>query len=208
MPDADAIPRRGRSLWPRGRRSGAGTGGVARPARLWSSSELSSELSSGLSSELSSGLSSELSSMASPPYPPRPAQPHPRLDLPAGPARPQRRGTTRPGVPPPPPGRPVNYRVTPFLVPFYRGAAPEHLPQPLYCLSTRPTSPPYPAPQLLSPPIPPPPPAPLACDFQLASAAVSAARRDSASSHPGRAHFSLPLRALAPRLGVPGLHTF
>jgi hypothetical protein len=53
---------------------------------------------------------------------------------------------------------------------------------PLYCLSTRPTSPPYPAPQLLSPPIPPPSPDPLACDLQLASAAVSAARRDSASS--------------------------
>jgi hypothetical protein len=55
-----------------------------------------------------------------------------------------------------------------------------------YCLSTRPTSPPYPAPQLLSPPSPPPSPDPLACDLQLASVAVSAARRDSASSHPGR----------------------
>jgi hypothetical protein len=47
-----------------------------------------------------------------------------------------------------------------------------------------------PAPQLLSPPSPPPSPDPLACDLQLASAAVSAARRDSASSHPGRAHNS------------------
>jgi hypothetical protein len=53
-------------------------------------------------------------------------------------------------------------------------------PQPLYCLSTRPTSPPYPAPQLLSPPSPPPSPDPLACDLQLASVAASAARRDSA----------------------------
>jgi hypothetical protein len=43
------------------------------------------------------------------------------------------------------------------------------LPQPLYCMSTRPTSPPYPAPQLLSPPSPPPSPDPLACDLQLAS---------------------------------------
>jgi hypothetical protein len=51
------------------------------------------------------------------------------------------------------------------------------LSQPLYCLSTRPTSPPYPAPQLLSPPSPPPSPDPLACDLQLASVAVSAARR-------------------------------
>jgi hypothetical protein len=68
------------------------------------------------------------------------------------------------------------------------------LSQPLYCLSTRPTSPPYPAPQLLSPPSPPPSPDPLACDLQLASVAVSAARRDSASSHPGRADFSLPRR--------------
>jgi hypothetical protein len=42
--------------------------------------------------------------------------------------------------------------------------------QPLYCLSTRPTSPPYPAPQLISPPSPPPSPDPLACDLQLASA--------------------------------------
>jgi hypothetical protein len=41
---------------------------------------------------------------------------------------------------------------------------------------------------------PPPSPDPLACDLQLASVAVSAARRDSASSHPGRAHFSLPRR--------------
>jgi hypothetical protein len=54
--------------------------------------------------------------------------------------------------------------------------------------STRPTSPPYPAPQLISPPSPPPSPDPLACDIQLASVAVSAARRDSASFHPGRAH--------------------
>jgi hypothetical protein len=68
------------------------------------------------------------------------------------------------------------------------------LSQPLYCRSTRPTSPPYPAPQLISPPSPPSSPDPLACDLQLASAAVSAARRDSAASHPGRAHFSLPRR--------------
>jgi hypothetical protein len=60
--------------------------------------------------------------------------------------------------------------------------------QPACRLSTRPTSPPYPAPQLLSPPSPPPSPDPLACDLQLASAAVSAARRDSASSHPSRAY--------------------
>jgi hypothetical protein len=33
-------------------------------------------------------------------------------------------------------------------------------------------------------------PDPLTCDLQLASVAVSAARRDSASSHPGRAYFS------------------
>jgi hypothetical protein len=51
----------------------------------------------------------------------------------------------------------------------------------IYCRSsTRPTSPPYPA--------------PLACDPHLASAAVPAARRDSASSHPSRAHFGLPRR--------------
>jgi hypothetical protein len=68
------------------------------------------------------------------------------------------------------------------------------LSQPPYCLSTRPTSPPYPAPPLLSPPSPPPSPDPLACDLQLASVAVSAARRGSASSHPGRAYFSLPRR--------------
>jgi hypothetical protein len=68
------------------------------------------------------------------------------------------------------------------------------LSQPLYCLSTRPTSPPYPAPQLLSQPSPPTSPDPLACDLKLASVAVSAARRDSASSHPGRAYFSLPRR--------------
>jgi hypothetical protein len=86
------------------------------------------------------------------------------------------------------------------------------LSQPLYCLSTRPTSPPYPAPQLLSPPSPAPPsPDPLACDLQLASVAVSAARRDSASSHhPGRAYFSLPRRTCvcarqtaAPRPALP-----
>jgi hypothetical protein len=53
-------------------------------------------------------------------------------------------------------------------------------------------SPPYPALQLISPPSPPPSPDPLACDLQLASVAVSAARRDSASSHPGRAYSSLP----------------
>jgi hypothetical protein len=41
---------------------------------------------------------------------------------------------------------------------------------------------------------PPPSPDPLACDLQLASVAVSAARRDSASSHPGTAYFSLPRR--------------
>jgi hypothetical protein len=52
-----------------------------------------------------------------------------------------------------------------------------------------------PSPQLLSPPSPPPSPDPLAGDhLQLASVAVSAARRDSASSHPGRAHFSPPRR--------------
>jgi hypothetical protein len=63
------------------------------------------------------------------------------------------------------------------------GAGPAPLSQPLYCLSARPTLPPYPAPQLLSPPSPPPSPDPLACDLQqLASVAVSAARRDSASS--------------------------
>jgi hypothetical protein len=65
-------------------------------------------------------------------------------------------------------------------------AEPAPLPQPLYCLSTRPTSPPYPAPQLLSPPSPPPSPDPLACDLQLAPAAVSAARRDSAPLFPPR----------------------
>jgi hypothetical protein len=68
------------------------------------------------------------------------------------------------------------------------------LPAALLRLSTRPTSPPYPTPQLLPPPGPPPSPDPLVCDLQLASVAVSAARRDSASSHPGRAHFSLPRR--------------
>jgi hypothetical protein len=69
------------------------------------------------------------------------------------------------------------------------------LSQPLYCMSTRPTSPPYPAPQLLSPPSPPPSPDPLVSDLQLASVGASAARRDSASSrHPGRAYFSLPRR--------------
>jgi hypothetical protein len=67
------------------------------------------------------------------------------------------------------------------------------LSQPLYCMSTRPTSPPYPVPQLPSS-SPPPLPVPLACDLRLASADVSAARRDSASSHPGRAHFSPPRR--------------
>jgi hypothetical protein len=80
--------------------------------------------------------------------------------------------------------------------------------QPLYCLSTRPKSPPHPAPQLLSPPSPPPSPEPLACDLQLASVAVSAARRDSASSHPGRAHFSLPkedLRLRPPHRSPPAL---
>jgi hypothetical protein len=41
---------------------------------------------------------------------------------------------------------------------------------------------------------PPPSPDPLACDLRLASVAVSAARRDSASSHPGRAYFSPPRR--------------
>jgi hypothetical protein len=41
---------------------------------------------------------------------------------------------------------------------------------------------------------PPRAPDPLAYDLQLASAAVSAAPLDSASSHPGKAHFSLPRR--------------
>jgi hypothetical protein len=59
------------------------------------------------------------------------------------------------------------------------------LSQPLYCLSTRPTSPPYPSPQLISPPSPPPSPDPLACDLQLASVAVSAARRDTPLRWPG-----------------------
>jgi hypothetical protein len=36
----------------------------------------------------------------------------------------------------------------------------------------------------------PPPPDPLACDLKLASAAVPAARRDSAPPHPGRGRFS------------------
>jgi hypothetical protein len=62
------------------------------------------------------------------------------------------------------------------------------LSQPLYCLSMRPTSPPYPgAPQLLSPPSPPPSPGPL--HWRVTSnwpppPCVSAAQRDSAPPHP------------------------
>jgi hypothetical protein len=55
------------------------------------------------------------------------------------------------------------------------------LSQPLYFWPTRPTSPPYPAPQP-SPSSPPPFPAPLACGLFF-----SGARREPAPSHPGRA---------------------
>jgi hypothetical protein len=74
------------------------------------------------------------------------------------------------------------------------------------------TSPPYPAPSTpaaISAKPPPPPPDPLACDLQLASAAVSAARRDSAASHPGRVYFSRPskedLRLRPPHRSPPAL---
>jgi hypothetical protein len=76
-------------------------------------------------------------------------------------------------------------------------------------VAARLTSPPYPTPQLSA--LEPRAPDPLACDLQLASAAVSAARLDSASSHPGRAHFSLPRRTCAclclrpPDCGSPAL---
>jgi hypothetical protein len=59
------------------------------------------------------------------------------------------------------------------------------------------------------PSTPPPPPAPLACDFQLASAAVSAARRDSASSHPRVEHTLAyqggPVRLRPPHRSPPAL---